>query len=51
MSKLLPTNGLKWIDPKDFDSNKYSNNSSQSCVLQVDLEYLTNYVNYIMIIL
>ena len=27
MSKFLATNGFKWIDLKDFDSNKYSNNS------------------------
>ena len=38
-SKFLPTNGFKWIDPKDFDSNKYSSNSSKGCVLEVDLEY------------
>ena len=30
--------GFKWIDPKDFDSNKYSSNSSNSWVLEVDLE-------------
>ena len=40
MSKFLPTNGFKWINPKEFDSNKYSNNSSKGCVLEVDLEYL-----------
>ena len=39
MSKFLPTNGFKWINPKEFDSNKYSNNSSKVCVLEVDLEY------------
>ena len=39
MSKFLPTSGSKWIDPKDFDSNNYSNNSSKDCVLEVDLEY------------
>ena len=38
-SKFLPTRGFKWIDPKEFDSNKYSNNSSKRCVLKVDLEY------------
>ena len=38
-SKFLPTRGFKWIDPKEFDSNKYSNNSSKGCVLKVDLEY------------
>ena len=30
---------LKWIDPKEFDSNEYSSNSSKGCVLEVDLEY------------
>ena len=39
MSKLLPTSGFKWIDPKDFDSNKYSSNSSKISVLEADLEY------------
>ena len=27
MSKFLPTSGLKWIDPKEFDLNKYTSNS------------------------
>ena len=35
MSKFLPTSGFKWIDLKDFDSNKYSINSSK----EIDLEY------------
>ena len=39
MSKFLPKGGFKWIDPKDFDSNKYSSNNSKGCVLEVDLEY------------
>ena len=38
MSKYLPLNGFKWIDLKDFDSNKYSRNSSKGCVLETDLE-------------
>ena len=29
----------KWIDPKEFDLNKYTGNSSKGCVLEVDLEY------------
>ena len=37
MSKFLPTSGFKWIDPKEFDLNKYSI-SSKGCVLEVDLE-------------
>ena len=36
----LPTSGLKWIDPKEFDLNKYTGNSSKGCFLEVDLEYL-----------
>ena len=27
MSKFLSTTRFKWINPKDFDSNKYSSNS------------------------
>ena len=33
MSKFLPTNGFKWIDPEEFDLNKYTSNSSKECVL------------------
>ena len=40
MSKFLLTSGFKWIDPKEFDLNKYTNNSSKGCVLEIDLEYL-----------
>ena len=39
MSKFLPVNGFKWIDPKEFNLNKYSSNSSKENVLEVDLEY------------
>ena len=39
MSKFLPTDGFKWTDPKVFDLNKYTSNSSKGCVLEVDLEY------------
>ena len=39
MSKFLPTRGFKWIDPKEFDLNQYTSNSSKGCVLKVDLEY------------
>ena len=39
MSKFLPTSGFKWIDPKEFDFNKYTSNSSKRCVLEVALEY------------
>ena len=40
MSTFLPTGGFKWIDLKEFDSNKYSSNSSKCCVVGVDLGYL-----------
>ena len=39
MSKFLPTSGLKQVDPKDFDLNKYTSNSSKRCILEVDLEH------------
>ena len=39
MSKFLPTNGFKWIDPRNFDSHKYSSNSSEGCLLEVYFEY------------
>ena len=39
LSKFLLTSGFKWIDPKEFDLNKYTNNSSRGCVLETDLEY------------
>ena len=40
LSKSLLTSGFKWIDPKEFDLNKYFSNSSNRCVLEVDLGYL-----------
>ena len=39
MSKCVPTGRFKWIDPKEFNLNKYTSNSSKGCVLEVDLEY------------
>ena len=30
---------LRYIEPKEFDMNKYSCNISKGCVLEVDLEY------------
>ena len=51
MSKFLPTSGFKWINPKEFDLNKYTSNSSEGCVLEVDLEYTKQFENYTMIIL
>ena len=40
MYKVLPTTGLKWINPKENDLNKYTSNSSKGYTLQYDLEYL-----------
>ena len=39
MSKFLPSSRFKWVYSKEFDLNKYSNNSSKGCVLEIDLEY------------
>ena len=39
ISKFLPTCEFKWIDPKQFDLNKYNSNSSKGCVVEVDIEY------------
>ena len=39
MPKFHSTSGFKLIDPKEFDLNKYTSNSSKGCVLEVDLEY------------
>ena len=42
MSKFLPTSGFKWRDPKEFDLNKYTNNSSKRCVLKLILNIQKN---------
>ena len=39
MSKFLPTDGFKWIDPKEFDWSKYISNSSEGYVSEVHLAY------------
>ena len=39
MFKFLPTSVFKWIDPKEFNLNKYTSNSSKGHVLEVDLEF------------
>ena len=36
MSKFLSKGGFKWIDPKEFDLNKYTSNILKYCVLEVD---------------
>ena len=33
------TSSFKWIDPKEFHLQKYTNNSFKGCILKVDLEY------------
>ena len=38
MSKFVPISGFNWLDPKEFDLNKYIRNSSKGCVLGVYLE-------------
>ena len=39
MSKFLPTSGFQWLNPKEFNFNKYTSNKPKGCVLEVDLEY------------
>ena len=39
MTKFLPAIGFKWIDPKEFDLNEYTCNTSKECVLEADLKY------------
>ena len=39
MSKFLPASGFKWKDPKEFELNKYTKNSSKGCSLEVDIKY------------
>ena len=39
MPKFCQTGGFKWIDPNEFDLNKYTSNNSNGCALEVDLEY------------
>ena len=38
MPKVLPTSDFKWLDPREFDL-KYTSNSSNGYVLEVDIEY------------
>ena len=37
--QILKWSRCKWIDPKKFDLNKYTSNSSNRCVPEVDIEY------------
>ena len=40
MSKFLPAREFKLTDPKEYDLDKYTSNSSKGCFLEVVLEYL-----------
>ena len=37
--QFVPTGGVKWIDSKNLDLNKYNQNSSKCYVLEDDLNY------------
>ena len=50
MSKLLQTSGFNWVDPKNLDSNKCNRNNPKGSVLEVGLEILQKFVNYVMTI-
>ena len=50
MSKFLPASGFKWIDPKEFDMNKYTKNGSKGCVLEVNLEYPKEFREFMIIL-
>ena len=39
ISKYLSTSKMEWTDPKNFNSNKYSSNSSKGCVIEIYVEY------------
>ena len=39
MDKFLSIAGYKWIEPKEFDSIKYTSDCSKCCVLAVNLQY------------
>ena len=39
MSKSLPRDGFKWLDPAKFSLDRYNDNSFRGCVLEHDLEY------------
>ena len=39
MPNFLSTIGFKWIDPKQFDSNEYANNSSSKALHKLYNDY------------
>lgn len=48
MSKSLPANGFKWLNPKKFSLNNYKDDNLRACVLECDLDYSRwqCYLNY-----
>ena len=50
MSMFLPKSGFRWIDPKEFDLNKYTNNRSKDVFSKLILNILKSYENYTMIV-
>ena len=50
MSKFLLTSGFKWIDPKEFDLNKYISSSSKDVFSKLILNIQKCYINYTIII-
>ena len=51
MSEFLAASGFKWIDPKKFDLNTNTSNSSKGLSSKFILNILKIYKNYKMIIL
>ena len=39
MSQSPPAAGFKWLDPVKFNLDKYDDNISKGCALEVNLEY------------
>ena len=40
LMQLLPTEIFNWVNPKDFNKDSYSNDSSMGCFLEFNLDYL-----------
>ena len=50
-TQTILTSGLIWTDPKEFNLNKYTSNSSKDVFLKLALNIQKNYENYTIIIL
>ena len=50
ISIFFPRSGFKWIDPKEFDLNKYTCNISKDAISKSILNILKSYENYTVII-